>query len=214
MIVYQRLYSFIFFFFKQKTAYEMRISDWSSDVCSSDLPAGSRKSSGASSFSFGGYVVEISVRGARPQLPAGSCRASAAEQHPDITLQVRDAFACDRGVVRRLRQDEAALQHRLDMLREADRGDALGRAIKVDRRLNIGGERLAIGVDARLARGADAVARRIGFLHHRADEAGVIFRRSVEHRQPEIDMAEQPAQRIVAVDVRSEEHTSELQSLM
>src|SRR3546814_5610766 len=30
----------IFFFFKQKTAYEMRISDWSSDVCSSDLVAG------------------------------------------------------------------------------------------------------------------------------------------------------------------------------
>src|SRR3546814_8787088 len=30
----------IFFFFKQKTAYEMRISDWSSDVCSSDLVEG------------------------------------------------------------------------------------------------------------------------------------------------------------------------------
>src|SRR3546814_20365739 len=30
----------IFFFFKQKTAYEMRISDWSSDVCSSDLQHG------------------------------------------------------------------------------------------------------------------------------------------------------------------------------
>src|SRR3546814_7765868 len=29
--------SLCFFFFKQKTAYEMRISDWSSDVCSSDL---------------------------------------------------------------------------------------------------------------------------------------------------------------------------------
>src|SRR3546814_3048772 len=29
----------IFFFFKQKTAYELRISDWSSDVCSSDLVA-------------------------------------------------------------------------------------------------------------------------------------------------------------------------------
>src|SRR3546814_19578609 len=29
----------MFFFFKQKTAYEMRISDWSSDVCSSDLVA-------------------------------------------------------------------------------------------------------------------------------------------------------------------------------
>src|SRR3546814_20654527 len=30
-------HSSFFFFFKQKTAYEMRISDWSSDVCSSDL---------------------------------------------------------------------------------------------------------------------------------------------------------------------------------
>src|SRR3546814_7591935 len=30
----------LFFFFKQKTAYEMRISDWSSDVCSSDLSPG------------------------------------------------------------------------------------------------------------------------------------------------------------------------------
>src|SRR3546814_2827297 len=30
-------YFIVFFFFKQKTAYEMRISDWSSDVCSSDL---------------------------------------------------------------------------------------------------------------------------------------------------------------------------------
>src|SRR3546814_8879202 len=33
---------FRFFFFKQKTAYEMRISDWSSDVCSSDLPVADR----------------------------------------------------------------------------------------------------------------------------------------------------------------------------
>src|SRR3546814_3478393 len=31
-----------FFFFKQKTAYDMRISDWSSDVCSSDLRASER----------------------------------------------------------------------------------------------------------------------------------------------------------------------------
>src|SRR3546814_5218515 len=33
---------FCIFFFKQKTAYEMRISDWSSDVCSSDLWQGAR----------------------------------------------------------------------------------------------------------------------------------------------------------------------------
>src|SRR3546814_13050108 len=32
----------VFFFFKQKTAYEMRISDWSSDVCSSDLAGHAR----------------------------------------------------------------------------------------------------------------------------------------------------------------------------
>src|SRR3546814_5844206 len=31
------IYCVVFIFFKQKTAYEMRISDWSSDVCSSDL---------------------------------------------------------------------------------------------------------------------------------------------------------------------------------
>src|SRR3546814_5662123 len=36
-----RFVLFFFFFFKQKTAYEMRISDWSSDVCSSDLDADS-----------------------------------------------------------------------------------------------------------------------------------------------------------------------------
>src|SRR3546814_2606224 len=32
------IFRLFLFFFKQKTAYEMRISDWSSDVCSSDLP--------------------------------------------------------------------------------------------------------------------------------------------------------------------------------
>src|SRR3546814_2661672 len=36
MSIIEILFGF-FFFFKQKTAYEMRISDWSSDVCSSDL---------------------------------------------------------------------------------------------------------------------------------------------------------------------------------
>src|SRR3546814_3249150 len=36
----------LFFFFKQKTAYEMRISDWSSDVCSSDLDHRPRRDDG------------------------------------------------------------------------------------------------------------------------------------------------------------------------
>src|SRR3546814_2416834 len=39
------------FFFKQKTAYEMRISDWSSDVCSSDLDPDYCDGEGAESFS-------------------------------------------------------------------------------------------------------------------------------------------------------------------
>src|SRR3546814_6152469 len=38
------------FFFKQKTAYEMRISDWSSDVCSSDLRSSSTSSKWGLSF--------------------------------------------------------------------------------------------------------------------------------------------------------------------
>src|SRR3546814_8657763 len=37
LVVLSVIKLFLVFFFKQKTAYEMRISDWSSDVCSSDL---------------------------------------------------------------------------------------------------------------------------------------------------------------------------------
>src|SRR3546814_1840329 len=47
------LYVFIFFFFKQKTAYERRIIDWSSDVCSSDLAK--RPNSNAGKYHLGGY---------------------------------------------------------------------------------------------------------------------------------------------------------------
>src|SRR3546814_11067959 len=46
----------MFFFFKQKTAYEMRISDWSSDVCSSDL--------------LGEALSEALPDGSRPAPPA------------------------------------------------------------------------------------------------------------------------------------------------
>src|SRR3546814_9011382 len=45
---------FFFFFFKQKTAYEMRISDWSSDVCSSDLPAQLPNHGWSHAFGVGG----------------------------------------------------------------------------------------------------------------------------------------------------------------
>src|SRR3546814_6820769 len=54
-----------FFFFKQKTAYEMRISDWSSDVCSSDLchgPTGAGVSPAAFPRIGGQHSVYVASR--------------------------------------------------------------------------------------------------------------------------------------------------------
>src|SRR3546814_1170255 len=48
----------LFFFFNQKTAYEMRISDWSSDVCSSDLVATAPSFDAASP----GFVQRLDAR--------------------------------------------------------------------------------------------------------------------------------------------------------
>src|SRR3546814_1876213 len=56
----------IFFFFKQKTAYEMRISDWSSDVCSSDLLA--RGESGGDVRDFDLHPLR-SAKAAVPAVP-------------------------------------------------------------------------------------------------------------------------------------------------
>src|SRR3546814_18916358 len=57
----------LFFFFKQKTAYEMRISDWSSDVCSSDLL---RLPGPVLKTRFAYYVVHPAHR--RPRAPAAA----------------------------------------------------------------------------------------------------------------------------------------------
>src|SRR3546814_9010487 len=59
-----------FFFFKQKTAYEMRISDWSSDVCSSDLRA-RRGRRGRGSSPLGTRVGRGTRADASAALPAG-----------------------------------------------------------------------------------------------------------------------------------------------
>src|SRR3546814_4504433 len=81
--------SMFFFFFKQKTAYEMRISDWSSDVCSSDLLLNNAADANAAAGSEqavtldgkvvdGRYVLHILDRGPglRPDSEIGraSCR--------------------------------------------------------------------------------------------------------------------------------------------
>src|SRR3546814_8992817 len=49
---------FLFFFFKQNTAYEMRISDWSSDVCSSDL----RRACSDAAEGYKGYATSPLIR--------------------------------------------------------------------------------------------------------------------------------------------------------
>src|SRR3546814_10263111 len=65
------LCSCVFFFFKQKTAYEMRISDWSSDVCSSDLAAADRQAALAGSLARGADGCAAGQHpGGRGALPA------------------------------------------------------------------------------------------------------------------------------------------------
>src|SRR3546814_15947557 len=64
-----------FFFFKQKTAYEMRISDWSSDVCSSDLIAAFREEFSnfqLNTFNGTSFVVQ-NINGCGTALTAGRC---------------------------------------------------------------------------------------------------------------------------------------------
>src|SRR3546814_10000897 len=72
--------SCFFFFFKQKTAYEMRISDWSSDVCSSDLHGsrpclgrGRKRGDAANAFgrSRGGFTCKIHARSDNQGRPLG-----------------------------------------------------------------------------------------------------------------------------------------------
>src|SRR3546814_8723380 len=69
MVHYGRYVCCFFFFFKQKTAYEMRISDWSSDVCSSDLSGVYRLQLEASAYLDHGISVSIVTMGDRARCP-------------------------------------------------------------------------------------------------------------------------------------------------
>src|SRR3546814_9235777 len=65
----------LFFFFKQKTAYEMRISDWSSDVCSSDLRTCLRQAKVGENWRNCALCGRLSgaVRRSGRDLPAAEC---------------------------------------------------------------------------------------------------------------------------------------------
>src|SRR3546814_2068452 len=69
------LFLFYFFFFKQKTAYEMRISDWSSDVCSSDLG----KEGTVSAFKFDRKTGELRLLNTQPSGGGAPCYLTISE---------------------------------------------------------------------------------------------------------------------------------------
>src|SRR3546814_13411927 len=73
----------LFFFFKQKTAYEMRISDWSSDVCSSDL-----KSAAVRLRADGHNVIETREPGGTPLAENLRAMILNADNDMDTTTQL------------------------------------------------------------------------------------------------------------------------------
>src|SRR3546814_1543027 len=95
----------IFFFFKQKTAYEMRISDWSSDVCSSDLPAGLKQAqqlpepifTPSTKAAVGDHDQNVSF-----DAVVDAVGADLANQVRDATLPIyrwAAAYAAERGII-------------------------------------------------------------------------------------------------------------------
>src|SRR3546814_8245117 len=82
----------MFFFFKQKTAYELRISDWSSDVCSSDL-----SSTAVSSIASGKIKGLVVMRDERvPVLPDVPSAAETA--HPGLHYDIWNMMLVPKGV--------------------------------------------------------------------------------------------------------------------
>src|SRR3546814_5366020 len=71
---------FCLFFFKQKTAYEMRISDWSSDVCSSDLAEAARTGK-AKSDELSGSTLTITSLG-----PLGGIATTPVINRPEVAI--------------------------------------------------------------------------------------------------------------------------------
>src|SRR3546814_6666875 len=91
----------LFFFFKQKTAYEMRISDWSSDVCSSDLLAclsEEERDLGVALVELGAAVTTVSLYAGGMLVEMASLPFGAS----DITDYIASAFGIRRSQAQRL----------------------------------------------------------------------------------------------------------------
>src|SRR3546814_3992083 len=91
---------FILFFFKQKTAYEMRISDWSSDVCSSDLTVAALRDGTSPRLSPSSGRTEIPERQKHHGLSYrrrgrdGQCRARSSRHSRRARIPHRRARRC------------------------------------------------------------------------------------------------------------------------
>src|SRR3546814_6636404 len=99
-----------FVFFKQKTAYEVRISDWSSDVCSSDLlAAGARWMNAAAErgepraqYALGAALYNGDGVSQDYVRAAGYLAAAAEQGHPDAQFLLGECYANGRGVTKNL----------------------------------------------------------------------------------------------------------------
>src|SRR3546814_1144739 len=202
----------IFFFFKQKTAYEMRISDWSSDVCSSDLlPRRDARPLGA-------------LSGRPPPRAFKRLRRSTVKRDAGMIENDDEAFAdnyAERDQAKALREQARAGGLRFEaylpgdmadwLLAQVERGHFVDPSeavfaivqnfIEMEPHRDLRDELLRRILDESVARGLEDVkAGRV----RPADEVFDELRRELAKPRPE------PAR----WQKRSEEHTSELQSLM
>src|SRR3546814_7356598 len=87
---------FLIFFFKQKTAYEMRISDWSADVCSSDLDGLDHRVVLGKDADLAGRVLQVKQHrflGNREDLAHFPCGLAACRPQQAVALTIREAHA-------------------------------------------------------------------------------------------------------------------------
>src|SRR3546814_10544027 len=91
-------------FFKLKSAYEMRISDWSSDVCSSDLPRPARPGGHRGAHRPGRDVTQIAhrigVAGADEQRPVIGAAGAPVEREGDLGGGAIPGGACHQRLIR------------------------------------------------------------------------------------------------------------------
>src|SRR3546814_17597563 len=121
---------FVFFFFKQKTAYEMRISDWSSDVCSSDL-LGIEKAH-IVGLSMGGYgTLNFGLtfpRRARSLVIAGCGYGSIRKRGKDFDAEVEATAAMfETGAMAEVAGRDGAGRTRVQFQNQNQVGSAAGR---------------------------------------------------------------------------------------